>query len=111
MTKLKKALPKLEIISGGDTAPHICAITLPSYKSEVVVRLLGDQGVCISSGSACHKGKPSHVFASMNLPKAWLDGALRLSFSPDTTAEQADKLVEALSNAANSLFHGCSPIC
>ena len=104
LTKLKEALPKLEIISGGDTAPHICAITLPSYKSEVVVRLLGDQGVCISSGSACHKGKPSHVFAAMNLPKAWLDGALRLSFSPDTTQEQANVLIEALTKAAGSLF-------
>lgn len=102
--KLKEALPKLEIISGGEVAPHICAITLPSYKSEVVVRLLGDQGVCISSGSACHKGKPSHVFAAMNLPKPWLDGALRLSFSPDSTAEEADRLVDALVCAAQSLF-------
>ena len=104
LSRLKESLPKLEIISGGDTAPHICAVTLPSYKSEVVVRLLGDQGVCISSGSACHKGKPSHVFAAMNLPKAWLDGALRLSFSPDTTQEQADMLIEALTKAAGSLF-------
>ena len=103
LSALKEALPKLEIVCPGD-APHICAVTLPGYKSEVVVRVLGDQGVCISSGSACHKGKPSHVFASMNLPKSWLDGMLRLSFSPDTTKEQADTLVEALVGAANSLF-------
>ncbi len=84
--------------------PHICAITLPGYKSEVVVRVLGDRGVCISSGSACHKGKPSHVFAAMNLPKPWLDGALRLSFSPDSTQEEADTLVQALKDAAATLF-------
>lgn len=104
LTCLREALPKLEIVSGGDTAPHICAVSLPGYKSEVVVRVLGDKGVCISSGSACHKGKPSHVFAAMNLPKAWLDGMLRISFSPDTTKEQADTLVSALTEAANSLF-------
>ena len=103
LAKLKEALPKLEIISAGD-APHICAISLPGYKSEVVVRVLGDQGVCISSGSACHKGKPSHVFAAMSLPKPWLDGALRLSFSPDPTKEEADALVCALKDAASSLF-------
>lgn len=104
LTQLKCALPKLEIISAPHAAPHICAVTLPSYKSEVVVRLLGDRGVCISSGSACHKGKPSHVFAAMNLPKPWLDGALRLSFSPDSTREEADILVRALTEAAASLF-------
>ena len=103
LSKLKEALPKLEIVAPGD-APHICAVTLPGYKSEVVVRVLGDKGVCISSGSACHKGKPSHVFAAMNLPKSWLDGMLRLSFSPDTTEEQADTLIAALTEAAASLF-------
>ena len=103
LSRLKEALPRLEIVCA-DGAPHICAVTLPGYKSEVVVRVLGDEGVCISSGSACHKGKPSHVFAAMNLPKAWLDGMLRLSFSPDTTVEDADRLVEALKRAADGLF-------
>ncbi len=103
LAKLKEALPKLEVISAGDV-PHICAITLPGYKSEVVVRVLGDRGVCVSSGSACHKGRPSHVFAAMNLPKPWLDGALRLSFSPDSTREEADTLAAALRDAADRLF-------
>jgi len=103
LSRLKETLPKLEIVCA-DGTPHICAVTLPGYKSEVVVRVLGDQGVCISSGSACHKGKPSHVFAAMNLPKAWLDGMLRLSFSPATTVEEADRLVEALKRAADGLF-------
>ena len=103
LSRLKEAVPKLEVISAGD-APHICAVTLPGYKSEVVVRVLGDRGVCVSSGSACHKGRPSHVFAAMGLPKPWLDGALRLSFSPDTTREEADALASALKDAADSLF-------
>lgn len=103
LERLRAALPKLEVISPGD-ARHICAVTLPGYKSEVVVRVLGDRGVCISSGSACHKGKPSHVFAAMGLPRPWLDGALRLSFSPETTREEADALVTALKEAADSLF-------
>lgn len=103
LERLKAALPRLEVISAGD-APHICAVTLPGYKSEVIVRVLGDRGVCVSSGSACHKGKPSHVFAAMNLPRPWLDGALRLSFSPNSTKEEADALVRALRDAADSLF-------
>ena len=107
LDRLKAALPKLEVISYGDAA-HICAVTLPGYKSEVIVRVLGDRGVCVSSGSACHKGKPSHVFAAMGLPRPWLDGALRLSFSPETTREEADALALALKEAADSLFTALS---
>ena len=103
LERLQAAIPALEVISRGDV-PHICAVTLPGYKSEVVVRVLGDKGVCISSGSACHKGKPSHVFAALRLPKRQLDGALRVSFSPDTTREEADRLVSALREAAGTLF-------
>ena len=107
LERLKAALPKLEVISAGDAA-HICAVTLPGYKSEVIVRVLGDQGICISSGSACHKGKPSHVFAALGLPKPWLDGALRISFSPDSTRAEADRLVSALADAAGLLFPSMS---
>ena len=103
LERLTQAVPKLEVISPGD-APHICAVTLPGYPSEVLVRVLGDQGICISSGSACHRGKPSHVFAAMGLPKPWLSGALRLSFSPDTTRAEADRLAEALAQASQSVF-------
>ena len=103
LEQLKQAVPKLEVISPGD-APHICAVTLPGYPSEVLVRVLGDQGICISSGSACHRGKPSHVFATMGLPKPWLSGALRLSFSPKTAQEEADRLVEALQQTSERVF-------
>ena len=103
LTRLKEAIPSLEVVSASG-APHICAVTLPGYKSEVVVRVLGDRGICISSGSACHRGKPSHVFAAMRLPRPWLDGMLRISFSPDSTREEADVLVAALSEASSTLF-------
>jgi len=103
LSALRTAVPQMKVISAGD-APHICAVTLPGYKSEVIVRVLGDQGVCISSGSACHRGKPSHVFAAMHLPRPWLDGVLRVSFSPDSTREEADRLVKALRQASESLL-------
>ena len=107
LSALKAAVPHLEVISAGD-APHICAVTLPGYKSETIVRLLGDQGFCLSSGSACHKGRPSHVYAALGLPKPWLDGALRLSFSPATTREEADALADALAAAGRTLFQTMS---
>ena len=89
------ALPGLEIVSRGD-APHICAVALPGYPSEMLVRELSDRGICVSSGSACHKGKPSHVFAALGLPRRTLMGVLRLSFGPDNTQADADALAAAL---------------
>ena len=86
---LREQVPGLELIGAG-TAPHILPVTLPGYKSEVVLRFLSDRGIYVSSGSACHKGKPSHVYAALKLPKPQLDGILRISFSYDTAREDVD---------------------
>ena len=103
LDSLLGAIPELKRVGEGE-APHILCLTLPGYKSEVLVRVLGDMGVCVSAGSACHRGKPSHVFAAMGLPKNEMDGAFRVSFSPDNTREDVDGLREALLKARDSLF-------
>ena len=101
--RLAREVPEAQVLTRGG-APHILPITLPGYKSEVVVRFLSDQGVCLSSGSACHRGKPSHVFAALKLPRPQLDGALRISFSCDTTREDVDALIKGLRAAKEQLF-------
>ncbi|WP_294535532.1 cysteine desulfurase family protein [uncultured Pseudoflavonifractor sp.] len=103
LDSLLGAIPELKQVGEGE-APHILCLTLPGYKSEVLVRVLGDMGVCVSAGSACHRGRPSHVFAAMGLPKNEMDGAFRVSFSPDSTREDVDGLREALVKARDSLF-------
>lgn len=85
-------------------APHILPISLPACKSEVIVRVLSDRGIYISSGSACHKGMLSHVFAALKLPKPQLDGALRISFSYDSTRADVDALIQGLKAAQNAYF-------
>ena len=96
------------ILVGEGTAPHILPISMPGYKSEVVLRFLSDRGVYVSSGSACHKGKPSHVYAALGLQKKILDGILRISFSYDTTREDIDALAEGLAAAQKGLFTSLS---
>ena len=105
--RLAAQVPGVEVLLSGG-APHVLPISLVGYKSEVVVRFLSDRGVYLSSGSACHKGKPSHVYAALKLPKKVLDGALRLSFSHDTTRSDVDALVEALAEAQKQLFTSLS---
>lgn len=105
--QLTEFVPGLEVLIQGG-APHILPISLPGYKSEVIVRFLSDKGIYLSSGSACHKGKPSHVFAALKLPKPVLDGVLRVSFSYDTTREDVDALVLGLREARERLFTSMS---
>ena len=103
LDRLAREIPEAEVLVP-DGAPHILPISLPGYKSEVVVRFLSDRGVYLSSGSACHRGRPSHVFAALKLPKALLDGALRVSFSYDTSREDVDALMDGLKGAKEQLF-------
>lgn len=85
------AVDGVEIISAGD-APHILAISLPLFSGQTVVEALGGQGVCVSSGSACHRGKPSHVFAALPIPPKVQYGAVRVSFGPESTTAEVDRL-------------------
>lgn len=101
LSSLQATLPRAVVVSPGD-APHICAVSLPGYPSEMLVRELSDRGICVSAGSACRRGKPSYVFAATGRPKTELLGTLRVSFSPESTPEEADALVSALEEIAQS---------
>lgn len=81
---------------GGGTASHILAVSLAGWPSQNIVNDLGSQGICVSAGSACHQGKPSHVVAALKLPKRVAAGVIRLSFGPETTKEEIAACAEAL---------------
>ena len=89
------AIPDLQPIGNGE-APHILSVSLVGWPSQNIVNDLGSQGICISAGSACHQGKPSHVIATLKLPKKVSGGVIRISFGPDTTKDEIDACVAAL---------------
>ena len=89
---------------GNGAAPHILSVSLVGYPSANVVEELGARGICISAGSACHRGKASHVYAAMGLPKKVRAGALRVSFGPETQKSEVDALAEALADHRNTRF-------
>lgn len=90
-----RGIESLELIGGG-AAPHILAAALVGWPSQNVVNDLGSQGICISAGSACHQGRPSHVVAALRLPKRTAGSVIRLSFGPETTRAEIDACAEAL---------------
>jgi cysteine desulfurase len=100
---LREKLPQALILSPGD-APHILSLSLPGYKSEVLMNALEAEGIYVSKSSACKKGARSHVLEAMRLPNDVIDGALRVSFSRYSTKEEAGYFVEKLSDAAGKLF-------
>ena len=97
------AIPDLQIIGSG-TAPHILAVSLAGWPSQNIVNDLGSQGICISAGSACHQGKPSHVVAALHLPKRIAGGVIRLSFGPETTKADIDACAQALRSHHDTKF-------
>ena len=89
------AIPDLTLIGDGE-APHILAASLAGWPSQNIVNDLGSQGICISAGSACHQGRPSHVVAALGLPRRTAGGVIRLSFGPETTQDEIDDCARAL---------------
>ena len=88
----------------GGGAPHIQSLSLPGYRSEVLMNYLEAREIYTSKSSACKKGGRSHVLEAMGLPARVIDGALRISFSRYTTEEEVDAFCAALCEAQRSLF-------
>ena len=99
---LSAALDDTLFIGGG--APHILSLSLPGYRSEVLMNALEAKHIYTSKSSACKKGGRSHVLEAMGLPARVIDGALRISFSRYTTQEEAEALCQALIEAHDTLF-------
>ena len=89
---------------GEGKAPHILAISLVGYPSANVVTELGAQGICISAGSACHRGQLSHVYRALGLDKKTAAGVLRVSFGPETVESDIDALADALRSHRDTRF-------
>lgn len=91
----------LSVIGGG--APHILSISLPGYRSEVLMNYLEAQDIFVSKSSACKKGGRSHVLEAMELKSDIIDGAIRVSLSRFTTESDIDALCRSIRSARESL--------
>jgi len=92
------------INSPDDALPYIINISVTGIKSETILHFLEEKQIYVSSGSACAKGKQSHVLTSMGLPKNRTDSALRISFSKYSTTSDADALANAIERASGILI-------
>ncbi len=85
--------------------PYVLNITAGRVRSETMLHFLEEREVYVSSGSACAKGKPSHVLSAMGFDKKRADSALRISFSKHNTKEDIDALREGIQTGLKTLAH------
>lgn len=98
-----RGLPGVEINSPADGSPYILNLSVAGIRSETMLHFLEERGLYVSSGSACARGKGSHVLAAMGLPRERVDSAVRISFSRENTAEECAALAEGIRAAAARL--------
>lgn len=90
-----------DYIINGDIDKRILNNINLSFKNidgESLLLALDLDGICVSSGSACHSDlmEPSHVLRAINVPEDYISGTLRISFGKNTTKKEIDYLIEKI---------------
>lgn len=93
----------VSINSKDTSSPYIVSISMVNYKSETLLNYMSDRGICVSSGSACSKGKKSSVLQEFGISPERTDSTLRVSFSGDTEKSDIDVFCNNLSKARDEL--------
>ena len=103
LDRLRASIPELRWID--TAAPHILSVSLPGWRSEVLMNFLEAREIYVSRSSACKKGARSHVLEAIGMDPRAIDGALRIGFCRYNTQDDADALCAALKDAHDTLAH------
>jgi cysteine desulfurase len=95
MVGLQAQVPSLVVRGSADRLPGNLHITVPGCEGDVLLYLLDQHGIHVSTGSACQAGVPeaSHVLLAMGVSEADARGALRFSLSYSTTEADVDQVI------------------
>ena len=105
LTNLLTAIPGVE--PTGDRTrrlPGLCSFVVAGCRSDLLLAVLDELGVCASAGSACSSGAPvpSHVLAAMGFGE--LSGcALRLALGRSTTEADVDVAAARVERAVSRI--------
>lgn len=83
--------------------PYVLNLSVLGIRSETMLHHLEASDIFVSSGSACAKGKKSHVLKALGLSEKRADSAIRISFSKLNTKEDIDALYEAVKIGTKTL--------
>ncbi len=91
----------MRVFSPEDGAPHILNLAFPGIRGEVLLHLLEQKGIFVSTGSACSskKGQLSRVHASLGVAKDVSENVVRVSFCPYNTEKEIEITAEEIKSA------------
>jgi cysteine desulfurase len=92
--------------------PNTLNIAFEDVEADSLLTLLDRASIAVSSGSACAAGsiEPSHVLCAMEVPFAYLRGAVRFSFSRENSQQDVVRVLEVLPRAVESLRAAMLPL-
>ena len=105
-TLLLDSIPNICINGrGAERIPNTTNISFLAIESESILLHLDLLGICASSGSACTTGEPepSHVLRAMGCSSQVAQGAVRFSLGRETTPQDIETVVRALSTITQKL--------
>lgn len=78
--------------------PGNANFTIAGIDGTSLVVLMDNDGICISSGSACSSGsdKPSHVISAVGVPENYAYGTIRITLCGENTKEEIDYTIHRL---------------
>jgi len=85
--------------------PNLVSISIKYIEGESVLLMLDDDGIAVSTRSACATGslRASHVLLSLGLSHADAQGTLVISFGVDNTESDVTALLTSLKNVVSTL--------
>lgn len=86
------------IVSPFESISSTLAICIKDVNSEVIMDILSEKNIYISTGSACNSGdfEPDSVLVAMGIPEKYINGLIRVSFSMRNTEEEIKTFVKEL---------------
>lgn len=82
-------LEGVEVNSPVEGLPYLLNFSALGIRSETMLHFLAQRGIYVSSGSACAKGKQSHVLKAAGLPDSRISSAIRVSLSRESIERDA----------------------
>jgi cysteine desulfurase len=85
--------------------PNTSNISFENTNGEMILSRLDDEGICVSTGSACHAAdhSASPVLQAMNVPYSRAMGSIRFSLGRQNTDGEIDQVIEVLPDMIREL--------
>ncbi|MBQ8197652.1 MAG: cysteine desulfurase [Clostridia bacterium] len=100
----KDVFTVLSSIDSSISSPYILSVSAKGLRGEVLMHLLEMENILVGNGSACSsKNRFSRVLTACGYDEKILDGVLRISFSPNSTMQEAEIAVKIINEKAKKL--------